>query len=156
VSDCKPIAVGKEEMTSIETARTLLADASPELRKAVGELVIAANMVGYNYGHVTGQNAEVIYVDTKDEYAEDRKYEKFARELLEGGKHDRMLYAERMNEEVDVEVKFVYALLQIIDSQAEEIERLNTENNARSLVLDAARSEIERLTKERDEAKGNG
>jgi predicted nucleic acid-binding Zn-ribbon protein len=68
------------------------------------------------------------------------------------------------------------ALLQIIDSQAAEIaakaktietnakyaisiqgelmaakvevERLNTENNARSLALDAARSEIERLTKE--------
>lgn len=70
--------------------------------------------------------------------------------------NDCMLYAERMNEEVDVEVKFIYALLQIIDSQAAEVERLNTENNARSLMLDAARSEIERLTKERDEAKGNG
>jgi len=44
-------------------------------------------------------------------------------------------------------------LFEIIDSQAAEIERLNTENNARSLSLDAARSEIERLTKERDEAR---
>jgi len=41
-------------------------------------------------------------------------------------------------------------LLQIIDSQTAENERLNTENNARSLALDAARSEIERLTKERE------
>ena len=37
--------------TCIETARTLLADASPELRRAVGELLIEANAAGYNAAH---------------------------------------------------------------------------------------------------------
>jgi len=39
-------------------------------------------------------------------------------------------------------------LLRIVDEQSAEIERLNTENNGRALMLEAARSEIERLTKE--------
>jgi len=49
---------------------------------------------------------------------------------------------------IETNAKYAISIQGELMAAKVEVERLNTENNARSLALDAARSEIERLTKE--------
>ena len=68
---------------TIETARHLLADASPELRKAVGELVEEALLTGEDRPPEGLAHLLDKYVKREKEYHE---YMSFARELIEAGK----------------------------------------------------------------------
>jgi len=64
-------------MKTIETARTLLADASPELRRAVGKVIYFAGKAGFD-------NGKGEYSPKR--FAKDVEYQYFARELIEAGK----------------------------------------------------------------------
>lgn len=70
-------------MTPIETARNLLADASPELRKAVGDLVEEALLTGEDRPPEGLAHLLDKYERRENEYQE---FMKFSRELIEAGK----------------------------------------------------------------------
>lgn len=61
-------------MTTIETARALLASASPELRRAVGELIKYALDVGFDFGDNPNR---------PELYNIENEVRRFVRELIE-------------------------------------------------------------------------
>ena len=65
-------------MKTIETARTLLADASPELRRAVADCITDANFTGYMWGSVALLNDSA---ETERVNRDDAEWEAFARKL---------------------------------------------------------------------------
>ena len=68
-------------MTTIETARKLLSDASPELRRAVGDCIIDANFTGYLWGQTAFLTASE---HTEKINRDDAEFEAFAKELIGG------------------------------------------------------------------------
>jgi len=60
----------------------------------------------------------------------------------------KMMVWEEMAESADGDYVLYVDHKAIVDSQAQKILELTTENNGRALIIDAARSEIERLTQQ--------